>query len=224
MSLPVSTEALDDVHRVVGRDALIRKVWGGDNSAVFQVFRRDHVAAYLKIATGLSEERARLQWLDGRLPVPRVLSYDDRDAAEWLLLEPVPGLELANLKHTESPGRIVRLLAAALRLIHAMPTDRCPFGEAAPGAVLTHGDPCLPNFLYIDDELSGVLDVGAFGLGDVRSDLAIAVWSVQYNLGPGHARAFLDAYDIDLEANELELVTDADGDESLRRAGVTGSG
>lgn len=197
-----------------GPRALLRHAWTGDASVVLQVLAEDRVAGYLKLAAGLGPERERLAWLEGRLPVPRVLSAGKCESTEWLLVTPAPGLELANLKHTEPPVRIVRLLADALHVIHATPPDDCPFGG---GDVLTHGDACLPNFLFSGDELTGVIDVGRFGLGDPVTDLSTAVWSVQYNLGPGHARAFLDAYGVDLDAHGLELCFDTDGNESLRR-------
>jgi aminoglycoside phosphotransferase len=217
MPLPLVAEILQDVRRVLGADVSMRSTWTGQESTVFQVLREDRVAAYLKVAPGLSEERARLQWLEGRLPVPGVLSFGECEATDWLVMTALPGLDLTNIKHTEAPGRIVELLAAALRGIHAIPTDGCPFGEPLPDAVATHGDACLPNFLFVGDRMSGVLDVGAFGLGDFGLDLATAVWSIGFNLGPGHAKLFLDAYGLDLATSELELVIDADGNEALQR-------
>jgi aminoglycoside phosphotransferase len=218
--LPIAAEALEDARRVVGRTALLRLAWDiGEGSAVFQVLSNGSVAAYLKVAPDLLAERERLDWLGGRLPVSRVLSHGRSESTEWLLIAPLPGLDLTNLKHTEPPTQIVSLLADALRLIHETPADDCPFGERLPGAVLTHGDACLPNFLFSDGRLTGVVDVGKCGLYDPAFDLATAVWSVQHNLGPGHARAFLDAYGIDLEDNQLELILDGDGNESLRRVG-----
>jgi aminoglycoside phosphotransferase len=32
------------------------------------------------------------------------------------------------------------------------------------------------------------------GVGDVEVDLSAAVWSLQYNLGPGYGRGFLKAF------------------------------
>ena len=60
--------------------------------------------------------------------------------------------------------------------------------------MLVHGDYCLPNVLVEDGELSALVDVGGAGLGDPQVDLAAGVWTLQYNYGPGHARAFLDSY------------------------------
>jgi kanamycin kinase len=57
-----------------------------------------------------------------------------------------------------------------------------------------HGDACLPNIIVGDGALNGYIDLGDMGVGDVEVDLSAAVWSLQYNLGPGFGRGFLTAY------------------------------
>ncbi|HEX9710993.1 MAG TPA: APH(3') family aminoglycoside O-phosphotransferase [Actinomycetota bacterium] len=61
--------------------------------------------------------------------------------------------------------------------------------------VLCHGDYCLPNVLFNESGgLIGYLDLGKLGLADRWWDLAVATWSVTWNLGPGWEDLFLDAY------------------------------
>jgi hypothetical protein len=62
---------------------------------------------------------------------------------------------------------------------------------------LCHGDYCPPNML-IDDEgrITGYLDLGELGVADRWWDLAVATWSVTWNLGPGWEELFLDAYGV----------------------------
>jgi len=219
MPLPLQIGIVAAVRRVVGATIRLRHAWQGDNGTVYAVLDGEEIVAYLKLAAGVQAERERLEWLDRRLPVPQVLSSGAVESTEWLLLTPCRGLDLANLKRTEPASRIMTLLAEALRIVHETAAADCPFGVQASRSRLVHGDACLPNFLFADGVLTGVLDVADCGLGDPRSDLATAVWSVQYNLGPGHAAAFLDEYSIDLAANDLELGFDADGTECLRLVG-----
>lgn len=49
--------------------------------------------------------------------------------------------------------------------------------------VLTHGDVCFPNFLYHNQTLSCVLDVGGMGVNDRHLDLAIGLRTLRYNVG-----------------------------------------
>ena len=60
--------------------------------------------------------------------------------------------------------------------------------------VVCHGDYCLPNVLIENGEVTGFLDLGELGVADRWRDLAVATWSVTWNVGPGWERHFLKAY------------------------------
>ncbi len=164
---------------------------------------------FLKTGPNLLREYHRLQWLEGRLPGPRPVGFTTRFGAEALLMSAVEGEDLARLTVSLPPPAIIVRLASALQTLHATPIADWPFDRVQAGTVLVHGDACLPNFIYRDDRLSGYIDVGDMRVDRPEVDLAAAVWSLQYNLGPGHGLAFLQEYG----------VTDADeGDvERLRR-------
>jgi kanamycin kinase len=151
---------------------------------------------YVKRAAALAGERDRLEWLQGRLPVPEVVGFFQAAGDEWLMTREVPGVALYQLSVGWPPSRCARVLGEILRTIHATDASDCPFGTRKPGHVLVHGDFCLPNVLVTDGVLTGLIDVGQTGLGDSRVDLAAGVWSLQYNFGPGNARDFLDAYGV----------------------------
>ena len=51
--------------------------------------------------------------------------------------------------------------------------------------VFVHGDLCLPNLLVEGGALSGLVDWSRAGYGDPYQDLALAVRSLEHNLGPG---------------------------------------
>ena len=75
------------------------------------------------------------------------------------------------------------------------------------GKVLVHGDACLPNFLFHGDELSGYINVGDLAVGEPEVDLVAAVWSLQYNLGPGYGLAFLREYGVsDADEKRVEAL------------------
>ena len=64
--------------------------------------------------------------------------------------------------------------------------------------VFVHGDFCLPNVLLapLDGALhvTGLVDCGRAGVGDRHQDLALAIRSLTYNLGPASVSPFLSAY------------------------------
>jgi aminoglycoside phosphotransferase len=154
----------------------------------------DSGAIYVKQAADLKEERDRLAWLAGRLPVPEVVGFVHAYGDDWMLTRELHGVPLYHPSLGWEPERVARRFAEILAEIHSTDASGCPFGDSAAGNVLIHGDYCLPNVLVEQGRLIGLVDVGRAGLGDPRDDLAAGLWTLDYNFGHGCAPAFLDAY------------------------------
>ncbi len=120
---------------------------------------------YVKRAAHLEDERDRLEWLEGRWPVPELIGLFHGFGDDWLLTHAVRGVPMNDMSITWN-GR----------------------------EVLVHGDYCSPNVLVENDRLSALVDVGRARVDSPRIDFAAAIWSLQYNFGPGFAQMFLDAY------------------------------
>ncbi|NLG38109.1 MAG: aminoglycoside 3'-phosphotransferase [Clostridiales bacterium] len=61
--------------------------------------------------------------------------------------------------------------------------------------VFCHGDFCLPNVLFENGELTGIIDLGDAGAGNRHLDLSQCCWSLRHNFGEERfADAFLDEY------------------------------
>ncbi len=124
-TLPVALQA------VTGDMTCTPVTVGMSGTAVFRLTTNAGETRYLKIAECGAEpllpEMQRLEWLAGRLPVPRVLSFAQEDGREYLLLSEVPG----RMSHTATLAgdipRIVHLLARGMRMVHAIPSANCPF-------------------------------------------------------------------------------------------------
>jgi aminoglycoside 3'-phosphotransferase-2 len=65
---------------------------------------------------------------------------------------------------------------------------------AAEDPVITHGDYCAPNIVFDGDQLSGFVDIGVLGVADRWRDLAVALWTLERNIGPGWDELFLQTY------------------------------
>ncbi len=165
----------------------------GDQSTVFHI-ETPSQKYILKIAAGLGREHERSVWLQGKIPVSQVISFITIRNSDALLTTELPGKNLAKFKAEWSGDFIATKLAMALRSFHSIETTACPFGTAGQGKVLAHGDACLPNFIFNEEELTGYVDLGDVGIDYPEVDLSAAVWSLEYNLGPGYGEIFLREY------------------------------
>lgn len=152
-------------------------------------------AVYVKRAADLEDERDRLEWLRGRWPVPELIGLYHGFGDDWLLTHAVRGVPLNDRSVTWDGQKTAKFMGKTLRELHRVDASDCPFGGPPKGGeVLVHGDYCSPNVLVEDGRLSALVDVGRARVADPRVDFAAAVWGLQYNFGPGHAPAFLEAY------------------------------
>ena len=108
---------------------------GCSSAAVYRINGLPQVGvAYLKIMESVSgddllREKQILDWLQGRLPVPRVLYFEQVGQLQYLLLSAIPGRSAESevyLSGSAAQG-MVRALARGLRQIHALGISDCPF-------------------------------------------------------------------------------------------------
>ena len=174
----------------------------GDQSKVFKL----HAASgnyFLKIGTGLEKEHDRLEWLNSKLPVPKVIGFTKIDDKDGLLLSAIEGKNLAALSKEWPPEKVVEKLTEVLLKFHAVDAKNCPFGKFESGKVLIHGDACLPNFIFQDNNFSGYIDLGDLMVANPDVDFSAVIWSLQYNLGAGYGGMFLKKYGVQNVTDEL---------------------
>jgi aminoglycoside phosphotransferase len=95
---------------------------------------------YLKVSqigieAGVGDERERLLWAAGKLPVPSVIDAGDDDGMEWMVLGPLPGMDGSDIRLSKHREQLVRMLASSLRELHDAPTAACPFDFRLPVAM-----------------------------------------------------------------------------------------
>ena len=77
--------------------------------------------------------------------------------------------------------------------------------------VFTHGDYCLPNIIILGNSISGFVDLHRAGVSDRYKDIALAVRSINSNLGSGFEPDFLNEYGLpepDSEKIEYYMLLD----------------
>ena len=167
------------------------------------------------IGIDLHRERLRLEWLEGRHPAPRVVTWGHDELGQWLVTTALPGEHAVGDTWRARRVEAVQAIATGLRAMHAIPTDDFPadwtsqsWVSRTPGSlgprpdlddpVLVHGDACAPNTLISTaGEWTGNVDFGDLAVGDRWADLAIAAMSLDWNFGEGHQAELFAAYGIE---------------------------
>jgi kanamycin kinase len=206
---PGGTPVPPAIAAVAGHEP-VELVWQNEVGGITARIDRADGAVFAKwspagTSESLTAEAARMRWLAdaGTVPVPTVLALTADAAGELLVTAAIDGASLVSAEGRLDPESAAAALGTGLRLLHAVPTARCPFAApdwsaSAPvgDAVVCHGDPCAPNTLIAAGRLAGLVDLGRVGVGDRWSDLAVASWSLEWN-GLGDAEpAFWRAYGV----------------------------
>lgn len=87
---------------------------------------------YLKITPralkmSMEKEVELIRWLEGKLPVPRVLLFAGDGEYEYLLMTEIEGVYSCDPSFESDLPNLVRLLAEGLRMIHSIDIKDCPF-------------------------------------------------------------------------------------------------
>ena len=75
-------------------------------------------------------EAQKIRWLQGRIPVPKVLYYTKDQENEYLVLSYTDGVNAFDESLSKNYDRVVKLLAEGLKQIHSIDVSDCPFKES----------------------------------------------------------------------------------------------
>lgn len=105
---------------------------GCSAAQVYRLLADSGEVTYLKVLErnihlSLQEENERFEWLQGKLPIPKVKAYLTQQDYEFLWTSEVVGVHAADRSWTNQLTRLVPLLAKGLREIHQINVADCPF-------------------------------------------------------------------------------------------------
>lgn len=163
----------------------------------------DMVLKIEKTSPASDRELAAMQWLESRLPVPKVLDFARQDGKNHLLMSRLPGEMACSPENLARPEETVAALAEGIRTLWQIDISHCPLHQrlddllaALPDTpeadrlrrskpeedpVFGHGDYCLPNVFLSGGRPVGYLDLGYAGVADRWQDIAMCLWSMEYN-------------------------------------------
>ena len=112
-----------------------------------------------------------MRWLEGKIPVPKVIAYEKDDKDQYLLMSKVPGRMSCDEYYLERPKELLSLLAQALRLLWSIDVSGCP-RERSIDAELEEAKYRVENHLVDLDNA----EPDTFGEGGFADPQALLEW------------------------------------------------
>ncbi|CAM4060408.1 Aminoglycoside 3'-phosphotransferase [Bordetella tumbae] len=164
-------------------------------------------------------ESEKLRWAGQFVAVPRVVDCGEVDGAAWLVTEAIDAIPAVDPRWRDKAEVAVRAIATGLRRFHdALPVHSCPYRSTWFGStervpeperlVVCHGDPCVPNaLLNSEGGFSAHVDLSRLGVADRWADLAIATYSISWevNFGRSYDELFFSTYGIEPDMTRIQF-------------------
>lgn len=118
--------------QILRNQTLVRNFIGQSNTEVYRV---ENSKAFLKIAgkssnANLQREKEVLEWLNGKISVPKALHFEETGENAFLLISEIKGINLADfVKNSKTKESLLCNLAENLKLIHGISIEDCPFQQ-----------------------------------------------------------------------------------------------
>lgn len=135
---------------------------------------------HYKNAAGLLADGIKMLWDIDISECPFQRSTDHQlDRALYNIENGIVDLEDFEHNEYESP----------MHLYHYLSDNKLPEELA-----FVHGDYCLPNIFFKENNISGFIDLGRAGVSDKWMDVALCVRSLKYNFGEKYANEYIDIF------------------------------
>lgn len=208
---PEGPVAVPEVVAEIAGDDAVEAVWRNELGGVTFRLRGETGTRFVKwqplrhrdgqreMPIDLAVEARKLAWAGRFITVPTVLGQGANTDGAWVVTRGIDGTAAYDPRWRDDPETAVKAIATGLRRLHdALPVDECPWWGSWPAEhaselplpeqlVVCHGDPCVPNTLIdADGRFAGHVDLGQLGVADRWSDLAIATYSISWEINFGH--------------------------------------
>ncbi|HEX3075602.1 MAG TPA: hypothetical protein VHQ24_01900, partial [Lachnospiraceae bacterium] len=88
----------------------------------------DKVVKIQAVCEESENEHRVMEWLQDRLPVPRVLGFERQNEKNYLVMSKLPGKMSCADEYMRYPERLTAILAEGLQMLWKVDISNCPFG------------------------------------------------------------------------------------------------
>jgi aminoglycoside phosphotransferase len=125
----------EQLEKIIKDDYFVEMSLGESASHVFQVHLKNGENAYLKTTTStyvideIHQEIRVLDWLKGKLNVPKPLLLIEEAHKAFYLISEVPGMNLADACKSLTTDKCLKMGARYMRQVHSINIGACPFNR-----------------------------------------------------------------------------------------------
>ena len=142
----------------------------GSTVAIFE----DFVLKIEPVSMESENAHAMHLWLDGKVPVPRILESVVYDGLRWTVMTRISGEMSCAEAYRTDPHRMTRVLAEAMKSLWTVDVSRCPVDQS-PAAKLARAR-AIVEAGEVDMDL---IDPETFGPDGFSSPIALLQWLVE---------------------------------------------
>lgn len=160
----------------------IKSIVGGQKPGTDSVgMSRARVLLYEKMVLKVEEESEEtvheaqaLGWLQGRLPVPKVICHESHEKMSYLLMSRLPGTMACDKLLMGDPERLTAILARGLEMLWQVQTQDCPFDSGLDRKLEMARYQVEHDLVDVDDA-----EPATFGEGRFRDPRELLAWLEQ---------------------------------------------
>lgn len=109
-----------------------------------------------------NREYQMMQWLQGRLPVPKVIAFEQKDGYNYLLMSKIEGEMSCSPRLLEQPEKVVRWMVEGLKLLWSINPVESPIDNSLDHKLLRVREAVENGLVDTEDAEEGTFGEGGF--------------------------------------------------------------
>ncbi len=159
----------ESIQNLLPSEAFSRDETGKSGAAV--LLYPDRVLKIMASVPEAREEKRMLSWLQGRLPVPELLAWEEEAGKIFLLMSRLEGQMACDDAWMSRPGELTELLARGMKMLWDVDVSDCPVDRSLETKLALAEENVLRGEVDLEDT-----QPGTFGPGGFRDPEQLLCW------------------------------------------------
>lgn len=159
----------EKIKKLIGSEIFETDTIGKSDSSVFLF--EDKVLKIRTITQEAENEVQMMRWLEGKLPVPKVLACEELNGISYLLMSRIPGDMACEPRYMEQPAVLVKMLALVLKRLWSVDITDCPRNVSLKNKLAQAEERVAKSMVDVEDA-----EPDTFGYNGFESPQALLIW------------------------------------------------